>query len=167
MTPVVAVVAPLIIGLLAGLGATSGTLIPAAPVSALDKLPSFVALGERDKSKIKDEFGKTPNYWQLGWTAVLLYSFGVCCYWGLRVGAEGRDDPFPSMGEAMTHWKDVKDMDVRAAVYQIRWRMQKARMGGTEFWNVAYEVIDPILASGATPEAKRAKLVELLDELPE
>jgi hypothetical protein len=167
MTPVVAVIAPLIIGLLAGMGVAPGAIASASPVSILDSIPAFLNLGERDRSKIKSELSIAPNYWRLCWTAVLLYAFSSCCYFGLRVGGDGRTDPFPSMGDAMSHWGRVEDMDTRLAIYQIRWRMQKAGKGGNEFWNFAYEVIDPIIGSEMKPAEQRSKLAEWMNKLPE
>jgi len=166
MTPVVATIAPLILGLLAGLGLTTGIIPPPSLAAALDRITAFASLGDRDRSKIKTELASMPNYWQLGVMALALLGFSVFCEYGFRVGGDDRDDPYPPLSLAIEGWGNV-DIPTRTEVYELRWRMQKAGTGGTEFWNFAVEVIAPILSDETLSDAAKAERLKLLaDRLP-
>jgi len=157
LSPVGAVVAPLVFGLLAVIGVRT----------AISNDPPESSLGVRCPSD--DELATASmRMIRIAITAVGVWIFSTWCYTGIQDGALTRNDPlpYPEMSSVMAAF-GAAPPSVEAEVYALRWRMLKAGLDRAEFGRFARDVINPILADRKSPpEEMRAKIAALAESLP-
>ncbi|HEX5102762.1 MAG TPA: hypothetical protein VFV87_03070, partial [Pirellulaceae bacterium] len=75
-------------------------------------------------------------------------------------------DPFPLPATFLVTWPDT-DHETAALVYELRWRMLRAKLPARDFQALGRDLIDPILDDPQlSPDEKRARLRHLLELVP-